>query len=105
MRKIPIRQIRTDLDKPSTYERFKIRTVQEILDGKILQQELHRHDFFFILLLQNGSGSHDIDFTSYQVLDKSIFFLRPGQVHQLTLDPVCKGFLIEFSYEFYPNWS
>ncbi len=101
MKKIPIRQITENPKAPATSERFKIRTVQEILAGNVLKQDLHRHDFFFILLLQKGNGSHEIDFTPYQVLNNSIFFLRPGQVHQLELNAACTGYLMEFNNEFY----
>lgn len=101
MKKIPIRHITTAQQELTNSERFKIRTVQEILAGNVLKQDLHRHDFFFILLLQNGRGSHEIDFTQYQVLDNSIFFLRPGQVHQLELNADCTGYLMEFNNEFY----
>ena len=101
MKKIPIRQISLANQELPSSERFKIRTVQEILAGNVLKQDLHRHDFFFILLLKNGKGSHEIDFTQYQVFDNSIFFLRPGQVHQLELNADCTGYLMEFNNEFY----
>ena len=101
MKKILVRQISENKKVPAISERFKIRTVQEILAGNVLKQDLHRHDFFFILLLKNGMGSHAIDFTEYQVLDNSIFFLRPGQVHQLELNADCTGYLLEFNNKFY----
>lgn len=101
MKKIPVRQITKNVTQPASTERFKIRTVQEILLSNVLNQDLHRHDFFFILLLQKGYGTHEIDFTEYPVLDNSIFLLRPGQVHQLELNADCTGFLMEFNTEFY----
>jgi len=101
MKDIPIRHIIENSKAASTAERFNIRTVQEILAGNILKQELHRHDFFFVLLLKDGKGSHEIDFTEYEVRDKSVFFLRPGQVHQLELDADCSGYLMEFNNAFY----
>lgn len=100
MKKIPIRQINSS-ERETSFQRFSIRNVQDLLAGEDLFQGLHRHDFFFILALQNGLGSHDIDFTPYQVLDNSVFFLRPGQVHQLELKAGCTGYLMEFNTEFY----
>jgi len=64
-------------------------------------QELHRHDFFFVLVLEKGSGAHEIDFIPYQVGNHSVFFLRPGQVHQLTLKAKSTGYLVEFKTDFY----
>lgn len=64
-------------------------------------QELHRHSFFYVLILKNGSGKHKIDFISYSVTDHSVFFMRPGQVHELTLINGSCGYLIEFTNDFY----
>ena len=100
MKKIPVRKITTPTE-PVDLGRFKIREVAGILDGNDLSQDLHRHDFFFILALQNGTGSHEIDFTPYEVQNNSIFILRPGQVHQLELKAGCTGFLAEFDTAFY----
>ena len=99
MNKIPIRQIKPG--REIFFERFNIRSVQDLLSGEDLFQDLHRHDFFFILALQKGMGSHDIDFIHYEVPDNSVFFLRPGQVHQLELKAGCIGYLMEFNTEFY----
>jgi mannose-6-phosphate isomerase-like protein (cupin superfamily) len=101
MKKIPVRHIAETHEEIVSSERFKIRKVQDILDGKDLKQHLHRHDFFFILVLQNGEGNYEIDFTPYNVLNNSVFFLRPGQVHQLELKDGSTGYLMEFNNEFY----
>jgi AraC family transcriptional regulator, transcriptional activator of pobA len=103
MQKIPVRKISMQ-QEPVVTGRFRIRRVADILDGKDLVQDLHRHDFYFILALQTGRGTHEIDFTSYNVQDNSIFILRPGQVHQLELKAGGEGFLAEFDSSFYhPN--
>jgi AraC-like DNA-binding protein len=101
MKKIPIRQIAAaHPDLPSS-ERFTIRLVQDIVGENGLIQDLHRHDFFFLLALQKGNGAHEIDFTNYKIVDNSVFFLRPGQVHQLELKKDCTGYLVEFNTGFY----
>ncbi|UPT67226.1 MAG: helix-turn-helix domain-containing protein [Sphingobacteriales bacterium JAD_PAG50586_3] len=46
-------------------------------------------------------GEHIIDFVSYPITDHSIFFMRPGQVHQLTLKKESTGFLLQFGADFY----
>lgn len=100
MQKIPVRQI-TSQNEPAITGRFKIRTVADILEGEDLNQDLHRHDFYFILALQNGKGNHEIDFTAFEVQNNAIFIIRPGQVHQLALKASCTGFLAEFDTKFY----
>lgn len=99
MKTIPIRNIRSATD--STSGRFNIRKLENILNGNDLQHNLHRHNFYFILAVQMGEGIHEIDFISHQVVNRSIFLLRPGQVHQLQLKAGTTGFLMEFDYEFY----
>jgi AraC family transcriptional activator of pobA len=101
MKNIPVRSIKSKDVKPGISEDFKIRTVHEVLAGRDMSQDLHRHDFFFVLALKKGKGNHEIDFTTYPVTDHSFFFLRPGQVHRLSLKTVCEGYLMEFGRDFF----
>ena len=104
MKKIPIRQLSAPQQEIPTTERFKIRRMEDIMGENDLMHDLHRHDFFFILALKKGKGRHEIDFVEYKVLDNSVFFIRPGQVHQLELKAGSTGMLVEFNTEFYhPN--
>ncbi|HSN61002.1 MAG TPA: helix-turn-helix transcriptional regulator [Ferruginibacter sp.] len=104
MKKIPIRQINSVHHELPSPEGFKIRRVEDIVlpdEERKTIQHLHKHDFFFILALQTGKGTHEIDFVPYTVPDHSVFFLRPGQAHRLDLKPGCSGFLMEFTTAFY----
>jgi len=101
MKTIPVRHINSPLIEGNFPEGFNIRDVRDLLAGKDMVQGLHRHDFFYILALKKGSGSHEIDFIPYQVGDHSVFFMRPGQVHQLTLKAGSSGYLVEFKTDFY----
>jgi AraC-like DNA-binding protein len=82
-------------------ERFNIRRLEEVVGIKDMFHQLHRHNFFFILAVKDGTGTHDIDFTSFPVNSNSVFFIKPGQVHQLELKAGCTGYLVEFNNEFY----
>lgn len=99
MKSIPVRRIASAQTEGGGM--FSIRNVAELLNGQDLLHELHRHDFYFILALEQGSGMHEIDFVNYPITAHSIFLLRPGQVHQLKLDAGSTGLLIEFDREFY----
>jgi len=101
MKNIPVRSIGPSARGTSINDGFRIRNVRDILGGKDMVQELHRHNFFYILVLQQGAGEHAIDFTRHKVDDRSIFLLRPGQVHQLTLHARSTGYLLEFDGGFY----
>jgi AraC family transcriptional activator of pobA len=61
----------------------------------------HRHDFFEILFLTNGSGTHTIDFSDYEIKPNSIFFLSPGQIHSIALSKDIYGYIFLFSSEFF----
>jgi len=101
MKKIPIRRIDTTQKEPGFSGGFSIRDVRDLLAGKDMVQELHGHDFFHVLALKKGKGDHAIDFTPYKVYDNVVFFVRPGQVHQLTLGAGSTGYLMEFKTDFY----
>lgn len=101
MKNIPIRQLGTAQSENPFLGQFKIRRLEDIVGETDLVHQLHRHDFFFILAVQKGTGQHTIDFTPFQVQDHVVFILRPGQVHQLELKAGCTGFLLEFNTEFY----
>jgi AraC family transcriptional regulator, transcriptional activator of pobA len=104
MKDIPVRKIATAQKIEVPQGRFSIRAISDVLKGKDIIHDLHRHDFYFILAVDHGSGIHEIDFTQFKVGDNSVFILRPGQVHQLELKNHSTGFLIEFDATFYkPN--
>lgn len=101
MANIPVRHINSTGKEPKFSESFSIRDVHDLLGGGDMVQELHRHDFFYVLALEKGKGKHEIDFTTYQVGDRYIFLMRPGQVHQLTLRAGSTGYLMAFKTDFY----
>lgn len=101
MQKIPIRNLKASVKEPVLSGSFSIREVGPLLSGRHMAQDLHRHDFFFVLVIEKGKGEHVIDFTSYPVTNHSVFFMRPGQVHRLTLKKGSSGYLIEFKNDFF----
>jgi AraC family transcriptional activator of pobA len=101
MKNIPVRHIKAPPTEANFSEGFSIRDVRALLAGKDMVQELHRHDFFYILALKKGAGHHEIDFTPYKVCDHSIFMMRPGQVHQHILKAGSTGYLVAFRPDFY----
>lgn len=99
MPKIPVRQI-----KDSFFEEgFNVRKIEPLTQDKDLIHGLHRHDFYFALFIKKGKGEHEIDFIKYEVGDYAVFFIRPGQVHQLRLDKGACGFMIQFTADFYSS--
>lgn len=101
MKIIPLRFINTNPKALNESENFSIRYLSELVTKDDLIQDTHRHDFYFILALLKGRGDHIIDFIPYKIEDQKIFFMRPGQVHQLMLKSGSEGFIIQFKKDFY----
>ncbi|MDR3653701.1 MAG: helix-turn-helix transcriptional regulator [Paludibacter sp.] len=60
----------------------------------------HRHDYYTIIFIEKGEGIHFVDFTEYKVEDRTIYFILPGQMHQLILTAEPIGWVITFTEEF-----
>ncbi|RZK09168.1 MAG: AraC family transcriptional regulator [Flavobacterium sp.] len=101
--KIPIRKIKQTQLEPALAGSFSIRFLQDVLDGKDMNESLHRHEFFLILVLKQAKGTHEIDFVSYDVTNQSIFLLRPGQVHRLSLKAGSTGYIVQFKNDFFSS--
>ncbi|MDR6809587.1 AraC-like DNA-binding protein/mannose-6-phosphate isomerase-like protein (cupin superfamily) [Dyadobacter sp. BE34] len=105
MKSIPVRHIAQTHQDQHDHGRFSIRELSAVLKGEDLVHDLHRHDFYFILAIEQGQGVHEIDFIKYDVHDNAIFILRPGQVHHLWLAANSRGYLLEFDNSFYKAHS
>ncbi|MBJ7429234.1 MAG: helix-turn-helix domain-containing protein [Bacteroidia bacterium] len=101
MKNIPVRHLKNTQEEPHLIDNFVVKNLSTLLKTKDLVQGLHRHDYFFILALEKGSGTHEIDFIPYEIHDNAIFLMRPGQVHQLTLNAGSTGFILQFNQDFY----
>jgi AraC family transcriptional regulator, transcriptional activator of pobA len=80
---------------------FGISKMEEIyLKHKGKPDEPHRHDYFTVLIVQTAKGKHFIDFSEYALADNQIFFISPGQVHQVIEEQASVGFSMVFSHQF-----
>lgn len=80
---------------------FDLKVVEELVEDFPFTHHPHRHDFYDLLFITEGSGTHTIDFITYEVKPCSLFFLSPGQVHSWELSRDTKGFTLFFEPEFY----
>lgn len=80
---------------------FVMRTMEEIdrRQGGIADDP-HRHNYYSIIWSFTATGKHIIDFHEYSIEPRSIFFVSPGQVHQVITDPGPTGLVILFTLEF-----
>ncbi len=61
----------------------------------------HRHDFFEVLYLSEGSGYHVIDGNKYKIQPPCVFFMSPGQAHKFEFSNDIDGYIYIFTREFY----
>ena len=57
----------------------------------------HRHSFYVICLIRNGSGIHVIDFEEFDVRQNRLFIISPLQVHFWKLNSNTNISLVQFS--------
>ncbi|SIQ84935.1 AraC family transcriptional regulator [Pontibacter lucknowensis] len=98
---LPIYQIQ-DFEARSRKDRyFYISSFSAHLQEHLFIRKPHKHDFYIILFVTQGQGTHTIDFKTYDVQPGNVFFLTPGQVHSWELSSDADGLIIFFSQEFY----
>jgi len=56
----------------------------------------HRHDFYNLIYIKQGSGTHDIDFKRFIVEPNQMFFMNDGQVHDWNLSADTVGYTLFF---------
>lgn len=60
----------------------------------------HRHEYYTIIFIEKGEGTHFVDFTEYKIEDRTIYFIQPGQMHQVILSAEPIGWVITFTEQF-----
>ena len=62
--------------------------------------EPHRHNYYTVLIIKKAKGQHKIDFNSYELGNQQLFFVAPGQVHQVIETEKSFGLSMVFSNQF-----
>lgn len=62
---------------------------------------LHRHNYYHLLWMTRAAGTHMLDFEQFEVRDRSVFFLSPGQMHAWTSCVPPRGYVLNISTEFF----
>lgn len=80
---------------------FRIARMEDIWEerrGKA--DEPHRHEFYTVLLVKKARGVHNIDFNTHAMEGDQVFFVSPGQVHQIKEAEKSFGYVFMFSGDF-----
>ena len=98
---VPIKRIEANVNS-EIKSSFEISKLKEEDDNNVeFVIEPHRHDFYHMMFINKGEGKHHIDFKTYDIKPKSIFFVSPGQVHALEASSDVEGYVISFNVDFY----
>jgi AraC-like DNA-binding protein len=65
----------------------------------------HRHNYYTVIWPFSGSGRHIIDFREYPIVPDQLFFVSPGQVHQVIVEGHPTGVVIQFTCAFLEQFS
>jgi len=60
----------------------------------------HKHSFYEIIWVKEGSSRHTIDYHDIEIASDTLFFISPGQVHMLSQSEKVTGYSITFTEEF-----
>ena len=80
---------------------IKIARMEEIYDQANGQIDVpHRHGYNTVVWVREGKGSHVIDFNEYEFGNDFVFFVGPGQIHQVKTTSRPVGWVITFEDDF-----
>lgn len=100
MKSIPIYGI-TEFSETHLVTAFYANNLRSHLETHQFVNAAHKHSTYIAVLFTEGSGSHEIDFNSYEVRPGSIFLLTPGQVHCWNLSADINGYVFFHTEAFY----
>lgn len=88
-------------DNSLTFGVSKMETSYINRNGK--KDKPHRHSYFTVLLVNKANGQHFVDFNEYELSENQVFFVSPGQVHQVIEKEQSFGYILTFSAQFLVN--
>ena len=76
-------------------------SISDVFNDTHLETDFpHRHNFYMICFIIEGSGIHVIDFEKIDIIPNRLFFVKPEQVHFWKVQPGSKFALVQFSVDF-----
>ena len=85
-------------DLGSSIKVARMEDIYDSADGKI--DSPHRHEYNTVVWVREGKGSHVIDFNEYDFGKDHIYFIGPGQIHQVKTLNRPSGWVITFHNDF-----
>lgn len=86
---------------------FDIIKLEELYQREGLDHSIENHhkvEFFILLFIEEGIGSHTIDFIDYPCSKGTLLTIRKDQIHKFNKSENLKGSLLIFTDEFLVNY-
>lgn len=94
------------ISKENSHNQVVVHELKDLLtEEEFIPSKPHRHTYFQILFVEKGAGIHKIDFQELEISVPVIYFLAPGQVHDLVFERQnTEGFMINFDGDFFSSF-
>jgi AraC family L-rhamnose operon regulatory protein RhaS len=70
------------------------------LEKTVWEIEYHNHNFYEIIIIEEGSGTHRLNDVIFSYEANDIFFLKPSDAHEFTINEKTKFIYIKFTNQF-----
>lgn len=90
-------------NQQNPYADFDLINIEELLKRTDLNHspfQLHLVEFYIMILIEQGKGSHTIDFTEHKYEKGTVITIRKDQIHKFHQSNAVKGKVLLFTDEF-----
>lgn len=84
----------------SAFDLLKLEALLQRTDLDHSIEQLHKVEFFMLILITEGQGYHTIDFTDYKLEKGTLITVRKDQIHKFFRSKNIKGFILLFTDDF-----
>lgn len=86
------------LNEPASGTAFALTRFEDMAEPDV--EAMHRHTFYEIIWIEDGTSSHLVDYRSYDLSPATLFCISPGQVHYFEEWRHLRGLCIMFTEDF-----
>ncbi|UKJ07528.1 helix-turn-helix domain-containing protein [Solitalea lacus] len=103
MNKIPTYSICNLFGTETCTKDFMACSLKTFLENQSKLIMPHRHSFYQLMYIAEGSGKYTVDFNTFDVNPGQLFFLAPGQIHSWNFSDNTDGSIINFDESFFTS--
>ncbi|MEM6272503.1 MAG: helix-turn-helix transcriptional regulator [Bacteroidota bacterium] len=80
---------------------FSVQRMEDIYDRQAgVPDAAHRHAYYTVIWSMEARGTHTIDFRTFEFGPHQVYFVSPGQIHQVVHPERPRGIVITFNKDF-----